>query len=1070
MVDGRRGTATVLFTDLVGSTALRSELGEAAADDLRRSHDAALSEVVVERGGVVIKSIGDGIMATFGSAADAIEAGVAAQQAVSRLAGDLGIEIRIRVGISAGDVSWEDGDCFGLPVVEAARLEAAAEPGQILCSAVVQALAGGRVDVALEPVGDLLLKGLDAPVSAFSVPWSPLGGPGPVVEPFAGRGDALRGVAGLVEGVLGGVGSTLLVGGEPGAGKTRLVTEALRSERRVDVVWGHSFGGEVIPLGPVVEILDSLATEDPVRLRRCASHHDRVVAELSLAAAAAWVDVVEPDDIDLVEARQRLHSAVAETLAAWAVERPLVVVFDDLHWADELSVSVFRALARRARTSPLLVAGTYRPTDLDRRHPWGEALSVLVREVDPTQIDLDGLSVDEIGELVAVLAGQGLDPELVKELATASGGNPLFVLEISRQLAESGAFQRDTDGLWHRVEAVPLDLPRGLRQVIGGRVGRLDEDAQDFLAVASMFDAPFELGLVAELADMSVDVALGCVEAAQRARLVEATAQFDVYAFSHAMVRQTLYEEANPSRVVRLHRSIAKAIEARLDGTATDAQAAALAHHYACSAVMPGAEAGARWAAVAALAARDGGAFADAVRFVSIAEDLTDDPAELPANLRVAKAEAHAAMAEVEATRAACVDAAALLDETAIAGLYAACARGLDAAGANLADVWDFAAEGIQWCGDRRDESWLTLRNYELFGIEMRDPDYIGMPTDSPEKQELGAVATRIGSSQIVRYIHRDRAQILSHPHPNGVALALHAGELERAARVLDEHVGYAKRNGLAGEELVYRGIMMRVLHALGDIDRQQQVLDEGLSLYERTPWANATVQFQGGIAIPRAVFNPPAPDQPAPAPHPDLGSITNGRVVDLFHETLSSSTEPSLLFVKASGLALTALSAAIYGKRNQTLDCLESALPALVAGPAGSTNYPYMPSVFIESLIAIGETRWIDEIRAAAHKVIAADFSYPEFDPRHALGRVETWIGNRDEAIRWFAEARRVRTEQGAHPHVALVNLHEAEAELRLGGSPTRITELLNKARPELERIDATARVNDCDRIQAAL
>jgi class 3 adenylate cyclase len=300
MAEGRRGTATVLFTDLVGSTALRSRLGEVAADEFRRRHDSALGSVVVDRGGVVVKSIGDGIMATFGSAADAIEAGVAAQQAVSRLAVDLGVEVRIRVGISAGDVSWEDGDCFGLPVVEAARLESAAEPGQILCSAIVQALAGGRVEVVLEPVGELVLKGLDAPVAAFSVPWSTPIGLEAVVEPFAGRQEALGRIAELIEGLVDGVGATLLVGGEPGAGKTRLVVEALRGERRVDVVWGHSFGGEVIPLGPVIEILDSLAAADPTRLRRCAAHHDRVVADLSPAAAAAWGDVVVPDPIDLL--------------------------------------------------------------------------------------------------------------------------------------------------------------------------------------------------------------------------------------------------------------------------------------------------------------------------------------------------------------------------------------------------------------------------------------------------------------------------------------------------------------------------------------------------------------------------------------------------------------------------------------------------------------------------------------------------------------------------------------------------------------------------------------------------
>lgn len=1069
--DGTRGTATILFTDLVGSTALRSRLGEAAADDLRRRHDGALTAVVDQFGGEVVKAIGDGIMATFASAADAVEAGVGAQVAVDRLGREIGTEVQIRVGISSGDVSWEDGDCFGLPVVEAARLEGAAEPGQILCSAIVQMLAGGRAEVAFEAVGDLELKGLDGPVAAFSVPWEPARDGDPrSAGPFAGRVEALATFDRLLEQVVRGVGTTLLVAGEPGAGKTRLVIEALKGNRRADVVWGHSYGGEVIPLGPVMEILDALAGSDARRLRRCAAHHDRVIAELSPVAAAAWPDVVVPDRLDLVESRQRLHSAVSDTLAGWAAETPLVVVFDDLHWADELSVSVLRAVARRAMTSPLLVVGTYRSTDLDRRHAWGGVLAEVVREVEPAQLALAGLTTDEVGDLVAELAGDVLDEDLVDGLASASGGNPLFVLEIARQLAESGAFSRGEDGVWRRVEEVPLELPQGLRQVIGGRVSRLDETTQAFLAVAAMFESPFELGLVAALAGVSDDEAVACLEAAQAADLVEATSEFDVYVFAHAMVRQTLYEEANLSRVVRLHRRIAEAMEARLVGEATGVQAAALAHHYASSAVMPGAEAGVRWAVAAAMAAREGGAFADAVRNITIAEELIDDPTGLPTDLVVAKAEAFAAMADVEQARAACSAAAAVLDEAAAARLYADSARSLEAAGANVPEVWDFAEVGLEWCGDRRDESWLVLRNYQVLGEELRDSGYLGIPRDSRAKQELGEVSIRLGSAQHVRAIYRDREQILSHPRPNGIALALHAGEFLRSLEPLSEHVAHTQRNGLPGEELVYRGILARVFHSLGQIERQQEVLAQGWDLYRRTPWANAVVQFEAGAAVPASVFEGSAPDSHMRIVGAEYRTLSNRQWLDALQTTLSESTDASLLFVKSTLLVVCARQRALFGERAEALSLLEAGLPALTEGPAGATNYPMLPSVFIEALIAMDELRWLDEARIAAMKVIDADFHYPEYDARMSLGQLEARLGNRDESLRWFGESRRARIAQGASPHIALVNLNEAEAELRFGGSPARIRELLDSARPELERIGADARVADCDRIEAAL
>lgn len=170
---GSATTATIVFTDLVGSTALRAALGEERADELRRVHDALLTEKITSNGGRVVKGGGDGLLAAFESASAALTACVHIQQAVEahnrridRLA-----ELAVRIGVSAGDVSWEAGDCFGTPVVEAARLEAAACGGQILCSDLVRLLARGRGGHQLVFVGELDLKGLPEPVPAHEVLW-----------------------------------------------------------------------------------------------------------------------------------------------------------------------------------------------------------------------------------------------------------------------------------------------------------------------------------------------------------------------------------------------------------------------------------------------------------------------------------------------------------------------------------------------------------------------------------------------------------------------------------------------------------------------------------------------------------------------------------------------------------------------------------------------------------------------------------------------------------------------------------------------------------------------------------
>src|SRR6476660_9275432 len=169
------GTATILFTDLVGSTVQRAQLGEEAAEALRRAHDRLLAEAVAAHRGTVAKSTGDGIMATFPGAAEAVGAAVAIQQAVEgynrRTTAAL---VAVRVGISLGDVTWEGADCFGSPVIEAARLCAVAEGGQILAADLVRLTARGRGGHTFTPIGPVALKGLPEPVVACAVGWEPL--------------------------------------------------------------------------------------------------------------------------------------------------------------------------------------------------------------------------------------------------------------------------------------------------------------------------------------------------------------------------------------------------------------------------------------------------------------------------------------------------------------------------------------------------------------------------------------------------------------------------------------------------------------------------------------------------------------------------------------------------------------------------------------------------------------------------------------------------------------------------------------------------------------------------------
>ena len=171
---GKTGTATVLFTDIVGSTELRSRIGQDGADALRRIHDGLLAGVIARHNGRFVKGLGDGVMATFGSASDGVDAAVAMQQVIHRHnTTSAGERLSLRVGLSTGDVVWEDDDCFGAAVIEASRICAAADGDQVLAADVVRVLSrqGGQ---AFRSVGDLVLKGLPDPVPATEVLWAPL--------------------------------------------------------------------------------------------------------------------------------------------------------------------------------------------------------------------------------------------------------------------------------------------------------------------------------------------------------------------------------------------------------------------------------------------------------------------------------------------------------------------------------------------------------------------------------------------------------------------------------------------------------------------------------------------------------------------------------------------------------------------------------------------------------------------------------------------------------------------------------------------------------------------------------
>ncbi|MGH9008921.1 MAG: AAA family ATPase, partial [Acidimicrobiia bacterium] len=347
------GMVAVLFTDLVGSTDIMSRLGETAFDELRRAHFAVLAEAIERVGGEEIKNTGDGVMAVFGSVVDAIHGAVTMQHATERQARQAGAPLAIRVGLSVGEVTFEGEDVFGVPVVEAARLVAAAGPGQILTTAIARALAAGRAQAEFSNLDPLELKGLPQPVAACEVLWEPL--PEPTVpipvlltgvgRIFVGRDAEVERLRQLWKEAVAGERRVGLVGGEPGIGKTRLAAELARQLHHEGalVLAGRCDEDLGVPYQPFVEALRHYMGHAPeLRLGRHGGELARLVPEV----AAAVPGLPEPLRSDPETERYRLFDAVASWLEDVSSEAPVLLVLEDVQWAAKPTLLLLRHVLR----------------------------------------------------------------------------------------------------------------------------------------------------------------------------------------------------------------------------------------------------------------------------------------------------------------------------------------------------------------------------------------------------------------------------------------------------------------------------------------------------------------------------------------------------------------------------------------------------------------------------------------------------------------------------------------------------------------------------------------------------
>jgi class 3 adenylate cyclase/energy-coupling factor transporter ATP-binding protein EcfA2 len=573
-------TATVVFTDLVGSTELASRLGPVEAESLRQDHFSSLREAIVGAGGTEVKNLGDGLMAVFPSLGAGVDAAVAMQQAVDRHNRDhtVGTDIAIRVGMSTGDAVEEDGDYFGEPVVEAARLCARAGPGQILATDLVRVLCR-RGPHEFEAMGDLELKGLPEPVTTWAVCWTPAALEPEVPLParlgvaddvVVGRQEELAVLDGCLKDAAAGGRRVVLLAGEPGMGKTTLAATfaCAAHEQGAAVLYGRCDEDLGVPYQPFLEAFGGFVDAAPEAvLQAQVDAYGGELQRLAPSLARRLPDVPPAQPTDPETERYLLFGAAVGLLSTIATRSPVVLVLDDLHWADKPTLLLVRHVVAAPALHGAVVVATYRDSDLSSDHPLVDVLAALRREPAVERVSLRGLGDDEVVELLEALAGHEMGEEgvaLAHALVRETSGNPFFTREIVIHLAETGAIQQDESGRWVPAPGFePSDLPESVREVVGRRIARLGDDTRRILGAAAVIGRDFDLALLAGVVGTDEDEVLDILDRAVTAGLVrEAAGPADRFTFTHALVQHTLHNDLGATRRRRLHRKVAEVLEA----------------------------------------------------------------------------------------------------------------------------------------------------------------------------------------------------------------------------------------------------------------------------------------------------------------------------------------------------------------------------------------------------------------------------------------------------------------------------------------------------------------------------
>ena len=649
-VEGERKQVTVLFADLKGSLELLAGRDPEEARAVLDPVVERMMEAVHHYEGTVNQVMGDGIMALFGApianedhAVRACFAALRMQAAIKRYSEEVlrtkGVPISIRVGVNSGEVVVRsvgsdlrtDYSAVGSTTHLAARLEGAAAPGSILVSSDTLRLAQGYIEA--KSLGRMPVKGLAEPVDMHE-----LSGAGPArtrlqaaatrgLTQFVGRSAEMEQLGRAAQLASAGRGQVVAAPGEAGVGKSRLFLEFTRSHCANGwlCLQGSSVSyGKASVYGPVTDLLknyfeiqdrdDHREIREKLTTRLCAL--DRALESLAppfLALLGAPIDDPGWTALDPKQRRNRTVDSIKRLLLRESRVQPLVVVFEDLHWVDAETQAVLDSLVEALPAARILLLVNYRP---EYQHGWGSKTYY-------TQVHLDTLPPQSTSDLLAALLGSDAALASLKALLLErTGGNPFFLEESVRTLAETGLLGGEP-GARHLTRPLEtIDVPASVQAVLAARIDRLPEEEKRLLQAASAVGKDVAFAVLERIADASEEELRRDLARLQAAEFIYETQLFPdlEYTFKHALTHEVAYGSLLQEQRRELHSRIVAAIESLHADRLTE-QAERLAHH----AVRAGLnEKAVRYLRIAGVRALESSAYREAIEFLKHGQKLLE--------------------------------------------------------------------------------------------------------------------------------------------------------------------------------------------------------------------------------------------------------------------------------------------------------------------------------------------------------------------------------------------------------------------------------------------------------------